>query len=113
MGTAAKKVFGLACGSVPITHQASKIEMKLQRGEYFQMDGEPWVLNVGCTAVVEPNVRVCMLCPVESGHGGGVWDGKQKRTFWEAQMQENYGFYQTMTEAVEEMAMSTQTIAAM
>jgi len=84
--TAAKKVLGVACGSVHIAHQPGKVEMEVGRGEYFQMDGEPWVLNTGCTAIVEPNMRVRMLCPVESGAGAGIWDGKQKRSFWEQQL---------------------------
>lgn len=84
--TTAKKLLKLRCGSIPIVHQPGRVEMKLQRGEYFQMDGEPWLLNVGCTAIVEPNMRVLMLCPVEHGPGAGVWDGVQRRSFWEQQL---------------------------
>merc|ERR1711920_1202986 len=85
--TTSKKVLGAPFGSIPIAHQPGHVEMQLRKGEYFQMDGEPWVLNTGCTAIVEPNMRVRMLCPVESGtHGVGFWSGKQKRSFWGAQL---------------------------
>merc|ERR1711920_1041199 len=83
--TTSKKVLGAPFGSIPIAHQPGHVEMQLRKGEYFQMDGEPWVLNSGCTAIVEPNIRVRMLCPVQDGPGAGVWGGKQKRDFWRKQ----------------------------
>lgn len=84
--TTAKKIMKLPCGSVPVLRQPGHIELSLKRGQYFQMDGEPWLLNTKCTATVEPNVRVRMLCPLEGGPGGGVWSDKQKRSFWEASL---------------------------
>jgi len=90
--TLAKKLMGIPCGSIPIVKQTGRVEMVLRRGEYFQMDGEPWVLNVGCNAIIEPNRKVRMLCPLDQeGPGLGCWLGKQKRSFWEAQMSSNDG----------------------
>lgn len=56
--------------------------MKLKKGQFFQMDGEPWILSAGCTATIQPSTRVRMLCPLQSGPGAGIWD-RQKRAFWE------------------------------
>lgn len=40
------------------------------------------MLHGSCSAVVEHNMRVHMLCPVEHEPGAGVWGGMQKREFW-------------------------------
>eukprot|EP00930_Biecheleria_cincta_P044088 TRINITY_DN30249_c0_g1_i1.p1 TRINITY_DN30249_c0_g1~~TRINITY_DN30249_c0_g1_i1.p1 ORF type:complete len:648 (-),score=68.10 TRINITY_DN30249_c0_g1_i1:59-2002(-) len=85
---AAKKVLGLGCSScsIPILTQIEKVEIKLRGGQYFQMDGEPWILNSGCTAIIGrsqscPHVRV--LCPPDTNKPGtGIWTSKQKRSFW-------------------------------
>eukprot|EP00930_Biecheleria_cincta_P023273 TRINITY_DN16845_c0_g1_i2.p1 TRINITY_DN16845_c0_g1~~TRINITY_DN16845_c0_g1_i2.p1 ORF type:complete len:482 (-),score=64.05 TRINITY_DN16845_c0_g1_i2:128-1501(-) len=79
----AKKVARASCGSVPVLHRAKTVKLMLKEGQYFQMDGEPWRLNAGCSAVVELNRQVTMLCPPVSGHGAGDWSGKQQRCFWE------------------------------
>lgn len=78
-----KKLLQTSCCDIPVLHQPKKVEMKLKRGQYFQMDGEPWVLNAPCTATVERHTRVSMLCPNTDGAGPGEWSGCQKRHFWE------------------------------
>eukprot|EP00930_Biecheleria_cincta_P082939 TRINITY_DN72575_c0_g1_i1.p1 TRINITY_DN72575_c0_g1~~TRINITY_DN72575_c0_g1_i1.p1 ORF type:complete len:829 (-),score=62.65 TRINITY_DN72575_c0_g1_i1:331-2451(-) len=79
---AAKKVLDVSCCSIPVSKQPNHVRMKLQKGQFFQMDGEPWILTAGCTATIQPSTRVRMLCPQQIGPGAGIWD-RQKRTFWE------------------------------
>lgn len=47
-----------SCGDIPILCQPKKVEMQLKRGQYFQMDGEPWVLNAPCTATIEKDLPI-------------------------------------------------------
>jgi len=82
--TLAKKVLKTPCGNVDIAFQPRKVEMHLKKGQHFQMDGEPWLLNAACTATIERHTKVRMLCPREDGRGAGVWSGCQKRDFWYA-----------------------------
>ena len=79
--TLTKKVLKAPCGNVDIAFQPRRVEMRLKKGhvgmlqalqlafssasaesqrasslaagQHFQMDGEPWVLNAACTAVIE------------------------------------------------------------
>lgn len=83
--TVAKKVLKSPCGSVRMTEQASSVKMTLKKGEFFQMDGEPWILNNGCEAEVALNCKVRMLCPLAQGSGAGIWARCQERSFWTRQ----------------------------
>lgn len=85
--TLSKKVLKAPCGNVDIAFQPHRVEMRLKKGQHFQMDGEPWVLNAACTAVIERHTKVRMLCPSEDGPGAGVWSGCQKRHFWHSRRQ--------------------------
>jgi len=78
-----KKVLKAPCGNIPLLAQPEEVEMNLQTGQYFQMDGEPWRLNIPCKATVKLNRRVKMLCCQEDGQGAGDWSGSQKRSFWD------------------------------
>ncbi|CAE7208944.1 DGKA [Symbiodinium sp. CCMP2592] len=84
--TTAKKFLGLPCQScsIRIDHQPARVDLELTRGQYFQMDGEPWYLSAACTATIEPNTQVKMLCPPLNGPGAGVWGSRQERSFWKA-----------------------------
>jgi len=84
--TTAKKFLGLPCQScsIRIDHQPARVDLELTRGQYFQMDGEPWYLSAACTATIEPNTQVKMLCPPLNGPGAGVWGSRQERSFWTA-----------------------------
>mmetsp|Transcript_659 Transcript_659/g.1532 ORF Transcript_659/g.1532 Transcript_659/m.1532 type:complete len:311 (+) Transcript_659:356-1288(+) len=70
------------CGRVSIMAQPSRVEMELQTGQFFQMDGEGWVLNEGCKVIVEHHKKVRMLCPPGHGMGAGSWEGRQNHDFW-------------------------------
>eukprot|EP00434_Breviolum_minutum_P028527 symbB.v1.2.025235.t1/scaffold2370.1/size80994/3 len=79
-----KKLLRTTCmGNIPVLSQPRKVEMTLKRGQHFQMDGEPWVLNAPCTATITQHRTVRMLCPSTHGAGQGDWSGSQKRSFWE------------------------------
>jgi len=94
--TLAKKIIKAPCHNTPIMCQPGRVELRLRKGEHFQLDGEPWLLNSGCTAVIEPYARVHMICPVEHGPGAGAWGRAHKRSFWSAAIdparQRKYGW---------------------
>ncbi|CAK9064163.1 Diacylglycerol kinase (DAG kinase), partial [Durusdinium trenchii] len=69
--TLSKKVLKVPCGNIKILEQPEKVEMELKTGQYFQMDGEPWLLNIPCTATVERFKQVKMLCCLQGGDGAG------------------------------------------
>eukprot|EP00490_Sorites_sp_Unknown_P004213 CAMPEP_0114649778 /NCGR_PEP_ID=MMETSP0191-20121206/7267_1 /TAXON_ID=126664 /ORGANISM="Sorites sp." /LENGTH=110 /DNA_ID=CAMNT_0001863499 /DNA_START=417 /DNA_END=749 /DNA_ORIENTATION=- len=90
--TLTKKLMQTSClGDIPILCQPKRVEMQLKRGQYFQMDGEPWVLNAPCTATIERHAKVRMLCPLTDGAGAGEWSGNQKRSFWEKRSEGSHG----------------------
>lgn len=81
--TLSKKILKAPFGNIPILKQSEKVVLELKTGQYYQMDGEPWLLNMPCTATVEWHKRVKMLCCTREGDGAGVWSGCQDRSFWE------------------------------
>jgi len=60
------------------------LAFRLEEGEYMQLDGEPWRLDVGCDLLVEQHRRVIMLrAPPE----GPFWERRFSPDFWEVAKQ--------------------------
>merc|ERR1719359_550405 len=83
--TVAKKLLHLQRGNVQVLEHPHRVEIEMQTGQFFQMDGEPWMLKEGCTVIIEHHTKVRMLCPPREGDGAGVWHGRQRRDFWSMQ----------------------------
>eukprot|EP00930_Biecheleria_cincta_P087905 TRINITY_DN77145_c0_g1_i1.p1 TRINITY_DN77145_c0_g1~~TRINITY_DN77145_c0_g1_i1.p1 ORF type:complete len:711 (+),score=87.05 TRINITY_DN77145_c0_g1_i1:156-2135(+) len=85
--TLAKKVLRSPCGSVHLAAQVESAKVTLKKGEFFQMDGEPWILSNGCEAEISHNGLVTMLCPLAEGpgqnrSGAGIFARSEDRSFW-------------------------------
>lgn len=68
-------------GVAPVT-KAFRVEMNFEEGQFFQMDGEPFVVDAPCSVTVEWNRKVTMLRPPTTGDVAGLWRGRQKPDFW-------------------------------
>jgi len=58
-----------------------RIAFRLSAGEWMQLDGEPWRLDVGCDLIVEPHRKVTMLCAPAMAP---FWCGHCRPDFWSA-----------------------------
>jgi len=71
-------MFG-GCSKPAYLASATRVALRLKRGEWMQLDGEPWYLDAGCDVLVERHRSVTMLCappdaPWWSGHvNPGYW----------------------------------------
>lgn len=67
------------CSKPAYLASATRVALRLKRGEWMQLDGEPWCLDAGCDVLVERHRSVTMLCappdaPWWSGHvNPGYW----------------------------------------
>jgi len=54
------------------------IAFRLDKGQYMQLDGEPWYLDVGCDVLVEKHRKLTMLCAPPQA----FWRGHITPDFW-------------------------------
>lgn len=59
-----------------------RLEMSFEEGQFFQMDGEPFIVDSPCDVTVEWNRKVTMLRPPSTGRERGRWFGRQVPEFW-------------------------------
>lgn len=60
---------------------AGRVAFRLSKGECMQMDGEPWLLHVGCDVLVEPHRKLTMLLAPPDAP---FWRGHISRRYWVA-----------------------------
>merc|ERR1712217_111821 len=69
-----------SCSSARVVARTDYLDMALEEGEYFQMDGESFLLDAGCQVEVERNRQVKMLRPPTCRPG--IWSGRMTPGFW-------------------------------
>mmetsp|Transcript_3689 Transcript_3689/g.8071 ORF Transcript_3689/g.8071 Transcript_3689/m.8071 type:complete len:547 (-) Transcript_3689:20-1660(-) len=71
---------GILMGCVRPTYLDSSqfLAMTLSEGEYMQLDGEAWQLDVGADIIIEPHRRVAMLRAPATAR----WRGHCQQDFW-------------------------------
>jgi len=69
--------------SAEVVGQPAHFQMTLDEGEYYQMDGEAWRMDVGCTVDIQLNRKVRMLRPPTCPQG--IWSVSQVPGFWHSQ----------------------------
>eukprot|EP00927_Polykrikos_kofoidii_P084723 TRINITY_DN9016_c0_g1_i1.p1 TRINITY_DN9016_c0_g1~~TRINITY_DN9016_c0_g1_i1.p1 ORF type:complete len:482 (+),score=47.90 TRINITY_DN9016_c0_g1_i1:113-1558(+) len=80
-----KNICSLTCLNLGLqsaknVQQVDRMRLTLEKGEYFQMDGEGWQLTCGCDVEVSLNKKVPMLRPPVCRTG--IWRGRQVPGFW-------------------------------
>lgn len=70
----------MAGGTAQVLARPAGLKMVLERAEAMQMDGESWMLPVGCEVEVKWHRQVRMLRPPSCPPG--VWRGRQVAGFW-------------------------------
>merc|ERR1712048_1155097 len=59
---------------------SSRIAFRLSIGEWMQLDGEPWRLDIGCDVLIEPHRKLTMLCaPLDAP----FWRRQPAWRYWE------------------------------
>jgi len=63
--------------------KAYRVQMSFEEGQFFQMDGEPFVVDAPCEVTVEFHRKVSMLRPPATGSAAGYWLPGKPPSFWD------------------------------